>query len=112
MVQDEVEMCIVTTFGPFHKDEIINESYMSHYFIPNHVITKWTQCTNKYAQDNCNRSKIREKKEHHILQFLAIYYYMGVVYLPAKRVYWKEGRVWLAHLVTLWMRRGTFEFIF
>ncbi len=88
---------MATMFGPFHKDEIIDASYMSHYFFPDHVIKKWTECTNKYAQDNCNNSKIREIKEHHILQFLAIYYYMGIVCLPAKRDYCKQGRVWLAH---------------
>ncbi len=66
--------------------------------------------TNIYAQDNWNNSKVREIKENHILQFLVVYFYIGIVYLPAKS--WKQGWVWLAHLVTWGMIRGMFEFIF
>ncbi len=105
-------MCMDRTFGPFLKDKIIDASFMSHYFYPNNFITKWTQCTNKYAKDNCDKTKLREVKEHHILQFLAIHYYMGVARLPAKRDYWKQGGMWPAHPVTWGMSCCMFEFLF
>ncbi len=30
-----------TTFGPFHKDEIIDATYMRHIFLPKSLIKKW-----------------------------------------------------------------------
>ncbi len=112
MVRDEAEMCVKTTFGPFHKDETIDATYMCHYYFPDHLIKKWTKCTNKYACDNCDKRKIKEVKEQHILQFLAVYYYMGVVRLPAKRDYWKQGGMWPVHPVMKGMSRDMFEFLF
>ncbi len=84
LVQDEVKMCTNTTFGLFHKDEVIYICYLTHCFFLEHVVKKWTECTNIYSNDNCNKRKIKEVKEHHILQFLAISYYMGFVCLPSK----------------------------
>ncbi len=78
-------MCMNTTFGPFHKDEIINAYYLSRYFFLEHVVKKWSKCTNKYSNDN--KRKTKEVKQHHIIQFLAIYYCMGFVCLPAKMDY-------------------------
>ncbi len=112
LVCDESEMSMTTTFGPFHKDKIINVAYMCHYFFPDHIINVWTKCTNAYAKDNCAKSKIREVKPHHILQFFAIYYYMGVVCLPTRRDYWKQGGLWPSHPVFAMMSRDFFDYLF
>ncbi len=120
---DESKMLMTTTFGPFNKDKVINTAYMCHYYFPDYLINEWTKCTNAYTKDNYTKSKIREVKPHHILQFSAIYYYMGViVHLPARRDWrkwgvgqpnqlwpWWAGTFWLFILLFLlflfWRRR-------
>ncbi len=94
-----------------HKDEIIDAVFLYHCFFPDHVIKKRTKCPNKYAYDNCNNRKMKEVKDHHILQFL-VYYYMGVVCLLAKRALLKQGRVQPVHPVMWGMIRDMSEFIF
>ncbi len=64
---DESKISMATTFGPFNKDKVINAAYMCHYYFPDHLINKWTKCTNADAKDNCDKSKIKEVKPHHNL---------------------------------------------
>lgn len=65
-------MWLNTTLGPFHKDDIFNACYLSHYFFLDHVIKIWTDYTNKYTNNNRDKGKTKEAKEHRILQFLSI----------------------------------------
>ena len=46
-----------------------------------------------------------------ILTFLGIYYYMGVVRLPARRDYWVVDPKWPKHPLTGKMTRGRFDYI-
>ncbi len=40
LVRDQNKMQQKTTFGPFHKDEIVDAGYMSHVFLPDSLIQK------------------------------------------------------------------------
>ncbi len=58
---------------------------MSHVFLPDSLIKKWVQHTNNYAAANVPPNCYKEMKDYKILQFIAIYYYMGLVKLLAKK---------------------------
>ncbi len=84
---------MVTTFGTFDSITTINATYLSHIYIPSTLIDKWVSHTNAHANDNVPFHKFKPVKNYDILQFITIYYYMGLVKLPAKKNYWKQGGV-------------------
>lgn len=61
---------------------------LNELFLPDHLITKWADCTNAYA---LSQVELPAKRKHvtkaDILRFLATCSYMGVVRLPAKSDY-------------------------
>ncbi len=60
---------------------------------------------------NLLAGRYKEVKDYKILQFVAIYYYMGLVKLPAKKDYWRQGGDWPAHGITVSMSRDCFQYI-
>lgn len=102
------EMQRRTTFRPFHKEENVDAGYMSHVFLPNSLIQKWTHHSSQYAMANLLADHYKEVKDYKILHFIAIYYYM-VLGCQQKKDYWRQGGVSPAHGVTTGMQRDHFQ---
>ena len=65
---------------------------LSQTFLPDELVTQLHQSTNAYAHHHCPPRKQRVINEGDILHFFALYYYFGIVKLPAKKEYW--GNQW------------------
>ncbi len=102
-------MEMLTTFGLFDRDSTIDAMYLTHVYLPGPNIDKWVGHTNAYANDNVPSHKFKLVKNYDIIQIIAIYYHMGLVKLPAKEDYWKQGGVWPAHSFTDGMSQDCFH---
>jgi Transposase IS4 len=79
-------------------------------FLPDWVVSRIAKSTNAYA---ASRNRLGEPvTEEEILKFLASFYYMGLVRLPARRDYWKTpDATWPGHPITEDFNRDRFDYI-
>lgn len=84
-------------------------------FLPDKIISKIAKSTNAYAasRNKDTPNKLEEPvTAQEVLKFLAIYYYMGLVRLPARRDYWRTvDRTWPEHRVPRELSRDRYDYI-
>ena len=83
---------------------------------PESLIKDITDRTNRYIwarvnDPGCKLDKYNEVAEDEILHFIPIYYYSGIVKVPARRDYWKRGATWPTHWIHGVMGRDRFDYI-
>jgi hypothetical protein len=86
---------------------------LNELFLPDQLIARWTDCTNKYARVQIiDPGKRREVTKMDVLRFLATCSYMGVVRIPAKMDYFpgKNSNYLLSHPL-IKMNRSTFDYL-
>ena len=57
-------------------------------FLPDHLLDKWVQCTNDYANSILPVGRRKPVTKSEILKFLATISYMGICRFPSKEDYW------------------------
>ena len=81
-------------------------------FFPDSLLEELATKTNSYAATLLPPSRRRHVKPSDIAFFLAMYYYMGIVKLPAKGDYWRtENDFWPTHPVAQNISRDMFHYI-
>ena len=70
---------------------------LSYYALPDSFVNEIVINTNKYAEARLGKGKFIPAEKHEILGFFAVYYYMGIVKLPAKSDYWTTDADWPSH---------------
>ena len=81
-------------------------------FFPDSLLEELATKTKSYAATLLPPSRRRDVKPSDIAYFLAMYYYMGIVKLPAKRDYWRtENDFWPTHPVAQNISRDMFHYI-
>jgi len=80
------------SFGGLPRGVPYDPVQLCHIALPNSLIEHITDSSNAYARQHVSPEKRQgEIKCADILIFFAIYYYMGIVKLPAKRDYWRRS---------------------
>jgi hypothetical protein len=81
-------------------------------FLPESLIEGIVVATNAYAKKQLVPAKVHPVDEADILRFFAIFFYMGIVRLPAKKDYWRgASSFWPVHQPCLSLPRTRFEYI-
>ena len=97
---------------PLREDISIDETFVSHKFLPDELVDCWVECTNKYAASKLPPQRRRPVTRACILHFIAIIYYMGLVKCPAREDYFRDSNeVWPLHPVCQGMGRDRFAYI-
>ena len=84
---------------------------LSYCGLPDSLIDEIVITTNKYAEARLGKGEFIHAKKHEILAFFAVYYYMGIVKLPAKGDYWTTDLNWPSHPFKGEISRDRFKFI-
>lgn len=89
-----------------------NASSASEILLPDSLIKKIIQYTNQYAKSRLTADMYEEVSEVEMLHFFAVYYYMGIVRLPARRDYWRgPSQIWPSHFIPSIISRTRFNYI-
>lgn len=86
---------------------------LSELFLPDSLIDLTVERTNNYLAKCLPPDQVQPVDRTEILRFFAMYYYTGLVKLPAKRDYWKlqSSSLWPFHPITKLMTCTRFEYI-
>jgi hypothetical protein len=68
-------------------------------FLPETLLDKWVMATTAYSDSRLTVSRRMKVQKQHILRFIAIIYYTGIVHLPSKEDYFPEPEAcfWPSH---------------
>jgi hypothetical protein len=81
-------------------------------FLSESLIEGIVVATNAYAKKQLVPAKVHPVDEADILRFFAIFFYMGIVRVPAKKDYWRgASSFWPVHQPCLSLPRTRFEYI-
>jgi Transposase IS4 len=86
---------------------------LSHVFVPDWLVAEMAQHSNAYAARRRLPPEMVQEPitDDEIFRFLAVYYYMGVVRLPARRDYWKCDHFSPFHNLPQLFERRRFDYI-
>ena len=88
-------------------------SNLSEVFLPDELIDEIATQTSSCARARLPPSRLLTVGRAEMLQFFAMYYYMGLVRLPSKCDYWRDGElpVWPHHPITAHITWRKFDYI-
>src|SRR5210317_654937 len=101
------------SFGGLPRGVPYDPVQLCHAALPDSLIEDIAESSNVYARQHLAPGKLQSDiKSAEILVFFAIYYYMGIVKLPAKKDYWRwSNDIWPSHPIAKQMRRDRFCYI-
>jgi len=96
------------SFGGLPRGVPYDPVQLCHAVLPDSLIEEIAESSNVYARQHLAPGKLQSDiKSAEILIFFAIYYYMGIVKLPAKKDYWQRSDdIWPSHPIAKQMRRN------
>src|SRR6056300_342697 len=98
------------SFGGLPRGVPYDPVQLCHAALPDSLIEDIAESSNVYARQHLAPGKLQSDiKSAEILVFFAIYYYLGIVKLPAKKDYWQRSDdIWPSHPIAKQMRRDRF----
>ena len=85
---------------------------MTDLYLPDKLVDEIVVKSNAYAKSNCNKRRYQVIKRKDVLNFLAVYQYMGLVRLPAKDDYFRTDGQWPTHPCLSGLTNNWFLYMF